>query len=170
MVLSEAFGLRGEAEANANSLDAPELGSAPLFSRSYGRAPVPAAVESLATLDRALTAPDFSGVARRADTPPSPATLPGTVSVPSRADAALLDPRSARASHRGPDVLVARIIESSLDVDQKVRHLFLAMVHREPTPEEKRLAEKLIRRQPDARQGLDHVWWALLGSREFVAR
>jgi len=52
---------------------------------------------------------------------------------------------------------------------QKINHLFVAAVGREPTAQEIQAANHLlVLRNGDVVAALEDVWWALLNSNEFI--
>jgi hypothetical protein len=63
---------------------------------------------------------------------------------------------------------VARLIERKATPEAAVEELYLAAFARFPTEAERRQAADYVRRQPDARRGLEDLAWALLNSREFM--
>ena len=71
-----------------------------------------------------------------------------------------------KISHKGG--MVDRLLQSGASNQQAIEDLYLAALCRLPTERERTELEKLIRRQPTRREGLEALTWALVSSREFA--
>ena len=75
---------------------------------------------------------------------------------------------SSRASSRRK--LSSSVAASRISPEEKVEHLFLAALARQPNRAELNLATRLIgaSARGDATAPLEDIWWALLNSNEFI--
>ncbi len=74
--------------------------------------------------------------------------------------------RQATAPDSGS--VLALVLKSKMSFDQRVEHLFLAAVARQPTDRERRAVGRIARSRRDERSALQDIWWALLNSNEFI--
>ena len=79
------------------------------------------------------------------------------------------DPLMQAAAGAGQYGVFRKVVESRLSTRDKVAHLFLAAVAREPNGRERKFVERMLAETPDDPVGtLEAVWWALLNSNEFI--
>jgi hypothetical protein len=180
LVLSDAFGRSSRITPN-NIVDAPEAGSAPLFSHYYTRQMQAeevynslliagdlrkksanqreletARVDWLAQFNRPMGTDDseeeshFNGAMRQ-----SLIMMNGDLM------------RRAVSSDDGS--LLKHLQESKLKPEEKVEHLFLAALSRQPTKRELDAVKQLTaQHKGDSTAALEDIWWALLNSNEFI--
>ena len=70
------------------------------------------------------------------------------------------DRRSREGDHRAA--------EAVRGAAEKVEHLFLASIAREPTKRELDLAVRMLSANGNEAAALQDIWWALLNSSEFI--
>jgi hypothetical protein len=63
---------------------------------------------------------------------------------------------------------VAKLVERKATPDDAVSELYLAAFSRLPTADERQLALKYLRAEPNMRRGLEDLVWALVNTREFM--
>lgn len=175
LALSKPFALSSEATSGSIAFDVPELGSKPMFSRYYSRSQSPALVgDSLQVALKAHNAAGLNGQANRANWMGDFARVVGGGDketggiIQQIADQPLIatnDYLLQNAVSPQHQTLIARIAASKLSRDEKVNHLFLAALGREPTKQETRLANEIVGEQADSAQAMQAVWWALLNGR-----
>jgi hypothetical protein len=64
--------------------------------------------------------------------------------------------------------LVGRMLQEKKTPAQIIEHLFIRCLSRPPRPEELKNLLSLVEKNPDKKQALDDVFWAILNSREFM--
>jgi hypothetical protein len=67
-----------------------------------------------------------------------------------------------------PKGRVAKLIERKASADDAVTELYLAAFSRLPTAPERQLALRYLKAEPQLRQGLEDLCWALMNTREFM--
>ncbi len=174
-----AEGFRRDAQlTKGNAKDDPSIGNAPLFSRYYTRQLGPEEIfQSLDVLSGSSSAGDASKLARRSwlddfarklhtDDQTEENSFDGTIS---QAVKIINSPIMEAATSNQPGTMLHRVINSDLSNEDKVKHLFLAALAREPAPSELQKSIKLLTGD-QAKQGvaLTDIWWALLNSNEFI--
>jgi hypothetical protein len=180
LVLSDAFGRSSRITPN-NLADAPEAGSAPLFSHYYTRQ-LPAEevynslliagdlrkkagsqreletarVDWLSQFNRPMGTDDseeeshFNGAMRQ-----SLIMMNGDL--------------MRRAVSNDDGSLLKHLQQSNLKPEEKVEHLFLAALSRQPTKRELEAVKQITaQHKGDATAALEDIWWALLNSNEFI--
>jgi hypothetical protein len=180
LVLSDAFGRSSRITAN-NLADAPDAGSTPLFSHYYTRqlqaeevynslliaadlrkkAPNQQALETarvdwMAQFNRPMGTDDseeeshFNGSVRQ-----SLIMMNGDLM------------RSAVSSADG--TFVKSVQQSNLKLEEKVEHLFLAALSRQPSKREQEAVRQIIAQNGNNQAAaLEDIWWSLLNSNEFI--
>ena len=182
IVLSDAFD-RSTRVTNENVADLPEAGEPPLFSRYYIQRDQPKQVhETLALVaggrstasgatSQAIQARRQSAERRVQDARKGSgdrSTFDEQLSPSLQLADGSYQTRMALAP---PARLLERLAESELTAQQKVEHLFLAAVGRQPNQRELSLATKLLAdSQSNPLAGLQDIWWALLNSDEAAPR
>lgn len=74
--------------------------------------------------------------------------------------------RAASTQHAG---LLKTVAQSKLKFDEKVSHLFLSALSREPTRRERESSRTILQNSSGNEQvALEDIWWALLNSNEFI--
>jgi hypothetical protein len=74
--------------------------------------------------------------------------------------------RAASTQHAG---LLKTVTQSRLTFDEKVSHLFLAALSREPTRRELESSRAILKNSNGNEEvALEDSWWALLNSNEFI--
>lgn len=180
IVLSEAYGLSSKA-AGKQDLDDPAAGQQPLFSRFYLRQMrAEELYESLlvATAADETTRGDDAEkermkrewlrqftIAFGTDENDESSTFNGTIP---QALMLMNGELSRAATECRPGNLLHRVATGDQPLRDKVSHLYLAALSREPDRNELRLAEQLVRQRGDEITALADVWWALLNSNEFI--
>ncbi len=180
IVLSDPF-TRSSKYSASNDIDSPELGDQPLFSRYYSRQLEPEEVyQSLLALSgkkRSATTIGQQQLAQR--------TWLGQFTKPMETDEGdetnsfdgnvhqslvlMNGDLMKQATSITSTSVLGKIINSSMLVNKKIDHLFLAAVARYPSVNEKELILALFAK-PDvsAEQIFQDIWWALLNSNEFI--
>ncbi len=180
LVLSDAFSRSSRITAN-NLADAPEAGSAPLFSHYYTRQLqveevynslliaadlrkkssnqselAKARIDWLAQFNRPMGTDDseeethFNGAMRQ-----SLIMMNGDL--------------MRKAVSSGEGSLLKHLQLSNLKPDEKVEHLFLAALSRQPNKRELEAVKQLSAQHRDHPAAvLEDIWWALLNSNEFI--
>ncbi|WP_425614190.1 DUF1549 domain-containing protein [Anatilimnocola sp. NA78] len=180
MVLSDAFS-RSSRITPQNIADAPDAGSAPLFSHYYTRQLQVeevynslliaadlrkksanqkdlenARIDWLAQFNRPMGTDDseeethFNGAVRQ-----SLIMMNGDL--------------MRKATSSGDGSLLKHLQQSTLKQDEKVEHLFLAALSRQPNKRELEAVKKIAAQHPDNPAAvLEDIWWALLNSNEFI--
>ncbi|QDU27883.1 hypothetical protein ETAA8_29740 [Anatilimnocola aggregata] len=180
MVLSDAFG-RSSRITPQNVADAPDAGGAPLFSHYYMRQLQAeeaynslliaadlrkksanqkdlenARIDWLAQFQRPMGTDDneeethFNGAVRQ-----SLIMMNGDL--------------MRRAVSSGEGSLIKHLQQSNLKQEEKVEHLFLAALSRQPNKRELEAVKKIAAQHPDNPAAvLEDIWWALLNSNEFI--
>jgi hypothetical protein len=75
--------------------------------------------------------------------------------------------RKAVSSQNGG--ILKSLATSEMKFDQKVEHLFLSALSRQPTSREKSVAATILASSKgDEAVALEDVWWAILNSNEFI--
>jgi len=73
---------------------------------------------------------------------------------------------AASSEHAG---LIASVTASKLKFEEKVGHLFLAALSRDPTRREVEAARTILANSGGQEAiALEDIWWALLNSNEFI--
>ena len=178
IALSDSFSRSSQMSQTA-AADSPESGGRPLFSRYYTRQLQPEAVyDSLLMVAQADAPRDTVVQARRdwlgqfaqpmgTDDGEEMSTFRGDV----RQSIIIMNgPLMRRAtSSQNPGSLLHRVVNSRLEVEDKIDHLFEAALARKPTRRERSAVKQLQSRLPgDEAQLLESIWWALLNSNEFI--
>jgi hypothetical protein len=179
IALSEPFGLSSKMEAK-NLLDAPQLGTAPLFSRYYTRQmqaeelyeSLVAAAE-IAQRGGSQQEKDQARLAWLGQFSQSLKTDEGDEE--HRFDGAIgqslmmmngeLMQQAISSEH---SELLKRVAASKMTPREKIEHLFLTAIARKPTKRELEVTLKLVGNYADVNDALSDVWWALLNSNEFI--
>jgi Protein of unknown function (DUF1549)/Protein of unknown function (DUF1553) len=177
IALSDSFQRASSADSH-QVIDAPALGTQPLFSYYYAR-PL-AGEEVIRSLQIAAKLRRESGnngniaqarVDWLAQYQRSQPKTEATEIAPVMATENSIIPSGLmkHATTVGQDGLLQSVLQSKLPYADKVEHLFLAALSRKPTPAERKAAEKLAGvtgMQESA--ALEDIWWALLNSSEFL--
>jgi hypothetical protein len=180
LVLSDAFGRSSRITGN-NLKDAPDAGSVPLFSHYYTRqlqaeevynslliaadlrkkAPNPkeletARVDWLAQFNRPMGTDDseeeshFNGSVRQ-----SLIMMNGDL--------------MRRAVNSGDGSFLKSLQQSNLKFEEKVEHLFLAALSRQPSKRELDAVRQIVAQNANNPAAvLEDIWWSLLNSNEFI--
>lgn len=180
LVLSDAFG-RSSRITSSNLKDAPDAGSVPLFSHYYTRqmqaeevynslliaadlrkkAPnqkelETARVDWLAQFNRPMGTDDseeethFNGSVRQ-----SLIMMNGDL--------------MRRAVNSGDGSFLKSLQQSNLKVEEKVEHLFLAALSRQPSKREQEAVRQIVAQNANnPAAALEDIWWSLLNSNEFI--
>ena len=65
--------------------------------------------------------------------------------------------------------VLGKVLRSNMPNENKIEHLFLAAVARNPSASEKKLIAELIAMPgSSSEQVFQDIWWALLNSNEFI--
>ena len=178
IVLSDPFG-RSSQVMPQNEKDRPELGTLPLFARYYVRPMAPEAVfQSLMLVAQPQQRSDAALAARR--------QWLGHWSQSMETDEGgehslfhqgvqkswelMNDPLMQRATSSEEKGFLRQVAQSRLAPDEKITHLFLAALARQPTKRERELARSLLEQNADdPAKALEDIWWALLNSSEFLS-
>ena len=180
IVLSDPF-QRSSQIATENLADAPQAGSAPLFTHYYTRQlPADEVYNSLlaaaeirkkaaAGTDLAQARVDWLGQFQRSmatDDAEEETQFNGSMRQSLIMMNGDLMRRAVSSQHEG---LLRRVVQSDLKLDEKIEHLFLAALSREPSKRELDAARKIVanNRGNDA-AALEDMLWALLNSNEFI--
>ena len=182
IILSDAFD-RSTRVTSENVADLPEAGQPPLFSRFYIQRDKPEQVhQTLAAVagarstasgaaSQAIQARRQSAERRVQDAKKGSgdrSTFDGPLSPSLQLADSSYQTRTALAP---PARLLERLAQSKLSAQQRVEHLFLAAVGRQPNQRELSLATKLLAdNQSNPLAGLQDIWWALLNSDEAAPR
>ncbi len=170
IALSDVFGLSSKMP-DGDLVDAPELGKQPLFSRYYMRP-----MQREEVYNSLLAISKKGGSTKPADFFNAFVTKkPGDTVDP---HISVDDPDDGTFSH-GPLKqnflseehvnLLGRVAKSTMSDEEKIEHLFLTALSREPRKNELELANKLYEANKDDTYAvLEIVWWAILNSNEFV--
>ena len=178
LVSSAAFG-RSSRQIEGNMRDVPERGTTPFFSRYYSRPLAPEAVYqslALALQPRAIDQEDLIDGRRQwigrltrsqdNDEGGELSLFDGGVQQSLQMMNGPLIRRVTSAAEAG---FLQQLSQSSLPDRQKVEHLFLTAMARQPSGKELKAALALIDRQRDRpAAALEDIWWALLNSNEFL--
>ncbi len=178
IVLSDPFG-RSSQVMPQNEKDRPESGAMPLFARYYVRPMAPEAVfQSLMLVAQPHRNMDEAVAARR--------QWLGQWSQSMETDEGgehslfhqgvqkswelMNDPLMQRATSSEEKGFLRQVAQSRLAPDEKITHLFLAALARQPTKRERELARSLLEQNSDdPTKALEDIWWALLNSSEFLS-
>lgn len=174
LALSKPFGLATETSPTTLAVDAPELGSQPLFSRYYSRSQsAPSVGDSLQVALRAHKSTGFNGEANRSDWVGDFARVVGDGEASNGLMRQIMDQpliasndyllQNSVSPHQ--QKLIARIAASKLSPNEKIDHLFLAGIGRKPTKTERTLASDILNDRADSPQALQAIWWALLNGK-----
>lgn len=180
MALSEPFALSSKIQPT-NLADAPQLGTAPLFSHYYTRqmqaeelydslvaaAQIAKAGGSQAEQDKARLAwlGQFSQ-SFKTDEGDEDHTFNGTIPQSLMMMNGELMQNAISSEH---SELLKRVASSKMQPVEKVDHLFLTAVARKPTKRELDIARQLIAtHNGEVDAALSDIWWALLNSNEFI--
>jgi len=178
IALSDAFSLSSRL-SSTNSLDTPELGEIPYFSRYYMRPMQPEEVyqsllvvagrnqptESPLEIEQARR--DWLGqFARKMETDEGDESnlFSGNIH---QSLVMMNGPLMKQATSANARSVLAKVMESKMETLQKVEHLFLASVARKPTKRELKLVQQMLAKTTP-QQMLEDIWWALLNSNEFI--
>jgi hypothetical protein len=178
-LLSEAF-TRSANFTDLATKDMPEEGEPALFSRDYRRPPSAAGiVRSLAQAasirrsapsDRDVKKARVDWLAQFNRAPKAGPSKAGKVLPPVGKQAPALLATGGpihRAATSQESALVKRIAASKLAFEEKVGHLFLAAVSREPNRREQTAAAELLQSAGgNQAAALEDIWWALASSNE----
>jgi hypothetical protein len=180
LALSEPFGLSSKIESK-NIADAPQLGTAPLFSHYYTRQmqaeELYESLVAVAQIAKRGGTPAERDQARLAwlgqfsqsyktDEGDEEHTFNGTIPQSLMMMNGELMQQAISAEH---SALLKRVADSKMEPLEKVEHLFLAAVARKPNKRELEAAKQLIAaHEGRANDALTDVWWALLNSNEFI--
>jgi hypothetical protein len=173
IALSDAFN-RSSKLSGEQLADMPEAGSPALFSRYYTRQlPAEEVSRSLQVAAKLRRQAGPGGSVEQARVAwlaqvrdaragggadqPAPAIIPSST------------PLLKYATTHSLGNTLHQVTSSNMKFEQKVEHLFLAALSRQPTPQERKLAQDLagINGQ-NASAALEDIWWALLNSNEFA--
>jgi hypothetical protein len=180
VALSEPFGLSSKIQSN-NLADAPQMGTAPLFSHYYTRqmqaeelydsliaaSQIAKAGGSQADQDKARLAwlGQFSQ-SLKTDEGDEEHSFNGTIPQSLMMLNGQLMQDAISSEH---SALLKRVADSKMQPLEKIEHLFLAAVARKPVERELKVARQLIATHDgDVNAALSDVWWALLNSNEFI--
>jgi len=176
LALSEPFA-QPSSDLKQTLAVSPHYGGSPLFNRFYERQRVSAATfyDSLA----GITEGGNSAAANAGGKLSTPARIGnGTEPKKRRANPELLgpaaeqrmvDPAFQHALRVGPSEGVKRILNSQLDRDDKVKHLFWTLLSRAPDAREDKAIQKCWADQDEA-DVLNDIWCALVNNGEFVRK
>jgi len=167
MVLSEPFQLGSDERVDL--ADAPELGPGRWFSRAY-----PAAVAEpishislLAMAKAASSGRNELGIGTTANVKPSFPT-PGRKTGNNATSPPTIASQTVRQSGNFVPVMIERILDGSMSVEQKLEHLFLVTVQRSPSNRERGLVKEITGDIAKAdRAVLLRIWRTLDRSGEF---
>jgi len=180
LVLSDPFS-RSSKYSASNDMDSPELGDQPLFSRYYSRQLEPEEVyQSLLVLTGKQPSVTTIGQQQLAQR-----TWLGQFSKPMETDDAdesnsfngdvhqslvLMNGELMKEATAVTDTTVlGKVLRSNMPNENKIEHLFLAAVARNPSASEKKLIAELIAMPgSSSEQVFQDIWWALLNSNEFI--
>ncbi len=177
MALSDAFSLSSDMPAG-QLVDAPETGKQPLFSRYYMRKLEPEAVyNSLLAVSKQFENSSGDAAKIRDDffqqfsankvnglvVDPHIRPIDSNPSIPH-------GPLTQKFLTEDHDVFLQQVAKSDKMSDaEKVEHLFLTALSREPRHDEIKLAEKLYAaNQGNTYAVLEIIWWAIINSNEFI--
>ncbi|HIN96112.1 MAG TPA: DUF1549 domain-containing protein [Planctomycetes bacterium] len=178
IALSDAFALSSRL-SSTNSLDTPELGEIPYFSRYYMRPMQPEEVyQSLlmvagrnqptgSPLEMEQARRDWLGqFAQKMETDEGDESnlFSGNIH---QSLVMMNGPLMKQATSANARSVLAKVMESKMETRQKVEHLFLASVARKPTKRELKLVQQMLAKTTP-QQMLQDIWWALLNSNEFI--
>jgi hypothetical protein len=178
IALSDAFALSSRL-SSTNSLDTPELGEIPYFSRYYMRPMQPEEVyQSLlmvagrnqptgSPLEMEQARRDWLGqFAQKMETDEGDESnlFSGNIH---QSLVMMNGPLMKQATSANARSVLAKVMESKMETRQKVEHLFLASVARKPTKRELKLVQQMLAKTTP-HQMLQDIWWALLNSNEFI--
>ncbi len=153
IVLSDAFGL-SDKKMPESWMDNPEIGGRPLFARCYNASgPSVDIYHSLvhAVNSRATAGGTTHGAfARRTSLQPSVGPLQVIETQPG---AVLLGPK-----------WLPRLAQSSMPTEQKVSHIFLSVLNRDPTAREMKAAKLVLADRLDDREAIQQIWQTLLAN------
>ena len=68
----------------------------------------------------------------------------------------------------GESKRVQKLLDAGQKPAQIVESIYLACLSRKPTPEEMQKLEVLIAAEPNPRNAVDDIFWAVLNSREYL--
>lgn len=178
IVLSEPFG-RSSRVTPDNESDVPETGVPPYFTRYYARPLAPEAVYQSLMLVAHPSADRQEQVAARKQwlrhwTQSLETDDGGEHSLfrqgVQKSWQLMNDPLMQRATNSREKGFLQDVAASPLPPEQKIAHLFLAALARQPTDKERTLALSLLKQHEDApAEALEDIWWALLNSNEFLS-
>ncbi len=178
IVLSEPFG-RSSRVTPDNESDVPETGVPPYFTRYYARPLAPEAVYQSLMLVAHPSASRQEQVAARKQwlrhwTQSLETDDGGEHSLfrqgVQKSWQLMNDPLMQRATNSREKGFLQDVAASPLPPEQKIAHLFLAALARQPTAKERKVALALLEQHEDApAEALEDIWWALLNSNEFLS-
>jgi hypothetical protein len=180
IVLSDAFG-RSSRITPQNLADAPDAGSAPLFTHYYTRQLqaeevynsllIAADLRKKSANQRDLETARVDWLAQfqrpmGTDDNEEESHFNGTV----RQSLIMMNGDLMRRAVSSDDgSLLKHLQQSNLKQEEKVEHLFLAALSRKPTKRELEAVDKLASQHRDNPAAvLEDIWWALLNSNEFI--
>ena len=178
IALSDAFALSSRL-SSTNSLDSPEFGDVPHFSRYYMRPMEPEEVyQSLlvvagrnrttgSAVDIEQARRDWlSQFARKMETDEGDESnlFSGNIH---QSLVMMNGPLMKQATSANTHSVLASVMESKMETHKKVDHLFLAAVARKPSKRELKLVQQMLDKTTPE-QMLQDIWWALLNSNEFI--
>jgi len=177
IALSRPFALSSKVTPE-NTADAPEYGDRPLFARYYSRQMQPEQVYQSLLVAAGKTPSGEVGRQEQArlawlgqftrsmetDEGNEMTSFDGAVN---QSLVMMNGPLTRRVISKEDGGMLSQLAASSLSSGDKVEHLFLAAVAREPNARERKLAASLLETQ-DEIEALQTIWWALLNSNEFI--
>ncbi|MCO6457581.1 MAG: DUF1549 domain-containing protein, partial [Pirellulaceae bacterium] len=178
IALSEAFGLSSRV-TEGTLADRPDAGSQPLFSRYYTRQLPPEEVYHSLELVAAARAEgqtpgteqarlDWLGQFTR-NMGTDEATETSTYAGDIRQSLIIMNgPLMRQATTPRAGSVLQQVLASEMPAEEKVEHLFLAALSRQPTRRELTLIGQMLDSAGDLNTALQDVWWALLNSNEFI--
>lgn len=178
IVLSDPFQRSSKIPAG-NLADLPEAGDTPLFSRYYTRQ-----LQSQEVFDSLLIAADLRKNSKTLDTEQARRDWLAQFHRPMGTDDAdeethfngsvrqsliMMNGDLMRHASSKDAGMLKSLSESPLKPEEKVAHLFLAALSRDPSPREREAAAKLLAfHKGNLAAALEDIWWALLNSNEFI--
>jgi len=179
LALSDAFSLSSRYSAN-NLVDTPGNGEVPAFSRYYTRSMQPEEVyQSLllvAGVRRGEQPFAEQQLAQRAwlgqftqrmenDEAEESSSFAGDVH---QSLVMMNGPLMQQATSPVEEGVLGTVINSTMPLADKVKHMFMAAISRPPTAEESKVVGRMLASADDPAVMLQDIWWALLNSNEFI--